>query len=90
MGTFMDFYDVAMNRTANGLSAADLQAIRRLLPLQNLWFLRRAINAAQGEIAEGLDLNGATSGTFAGRALETRPLPSSTARGGTGTGQVVQ
>lgn len=90
VGAFVDAYDVLYNRTAGGLSAADLQAIRRLLPLQNLWWLRRAINAVQGETAEALDLQGAEPLTFGERLVETKPLPGSVERGGTGTGQLVQ
>jgi hypothetical protein len=89
IGTLVDTYDVLYNRTAKGLSASDLQALRRLLPLQNLWWLRRGINAVQGETAEALELEGATSATFLSRALDTRALPSTTARGGTGTGQQI-
>jgi hypothetical protein len=90
VGALIDASEMFFNRSKNGISANDLQMIRRLIPLNQIWWLRRAINATQGEIAEGLDLAGATPGTFAGRALETQPLRSSTARGGTGTGQVVQ
>jgi len=90
VGSFVDLYDVLYNRTANGLSARDLQAIRRLLPLQNLWWLRRAINAVEGETAEAMGLAGATPQTFGERAVETKPLPGAAERGGTGTGQLVQ
>jgi len=89
-GLLADAYDILFNRTADGLSAADLQALRRLLPLQNLWYLRRAINALEGETAEALGLEGATADTFLGRAARTDALASSTVRGGTGTGAVVQ
>ena len=64
VGSFVDLYDVLYNRTQGGLSAADLQAVRRLLPLQNLWWARRAINALEGETAEALDLKGAEPMTF--------------------------
>ena len=90
VGTFVDAYDVLYNRTQGGLSAADLQAFRRLLPGQNIWWLRRAINALEGETAEALGLEGAEPMTFGARAAETRPLPGAAHRGGTGTGQLVQ
>lgn len=90
VGTLTDAYDVLFNRTQNGLSARDLQALRRLLPLQNLWWLRRAINAAEGEAAEAMNLEGATEQSFGERMLETQPLPAATARGGTGTGLVTR
>ncbi len=60
------------------------------MPLQNLWWLRRAINALQGETAEALDLRGAEPMGFGARVAETKPLPGSVERGGTGTGQLVQ
>lgn len=90
VGTFVDTYDVLMNRTRNGLSAADLQAVRRLLPLQNLWWMRRAINALEGEAAEAMNLEGALPMSFGERVAETKPLASTTARGGTGTGTLQQ
>lgn len=90
VGTFVDTYDVLYNRTQGGLSASDLQAIRRLLPLQNLWWARRAINALEGETAEALELRGATPMTFGARVAETKPLPGAAERGGTGTGQLAQ
>jgi hypothetical protein len=86
LGTLGDAYDVGMNRTANGLSARDLQAIRRLLPFQNLWYLRRAINALEGETAEALNLPGADQATFIERMKRTDALLPSGQRGGTGTG----
>jgi len=90
VGSFVDAYDVLYNRSQGGMSARDLQAVRRLLPLQNLWWLRRAINALEGETAEALGLEGATAQTFAERMVETRPLPATAERGGTGTGQFAQ
>lgn len=90
LGTLGDAYDLAFNRTANGMSARDLQLLRRLTPWQNVWWLRRAINALEGEAAEAMDLKGADVSTFGERFLETKPLLSTTERGGTGTGQVVQ
>ena len=90
VGTFTDLYDVLYNRTAHGLSAADLQAIRRLMPMQNLWWMRRMINALEGETAEALGLPGATSQGFGERMAETVPLAATARRGGTGTGQLQQ
>jgi hypothetical protein len=90
VGFLADLYDIGMNRTQGGLSASDLQAIRRNLPLQNLWYLRRAINAMQGELAEGLDLKGADHDTFLHRLVRTDPMLPAGQRGGTGTGRVAQ
>lgn len=89
-GLGQDAIELIFNRTANGMSAADLQMLRRLLPYQNVWFLRRAINALEGEAAEGLNLAGADAATFGERLLETAPLMATEQRGSTGTGQVAQ
>jgi hypothetical protein len=89
-GTLGDAYDFSMNRTANGMSASDLQLMRRMLPFQNLWYLRRGINALQGETAEAFDLPGADAKAFGERLTETRALLPTGKRGGTGTGQVIQ
>jgi hypothetical protein len=90
LGTISDAYDLTFNRTADGMSANDLRLLRRLLPYQNVWWLRRAINALEGETAEALDLKGAETRTFPDRFLETSPLLPATERGGTGTGRVAQ
>jgi hypothetical protein len=90
IGTLADAYDLAFNRTADGMSAKDLQLLRRLLPYQNVWWLRRAVNALEGETAEALNLEGADTSSFGERFLETKPLLPSSERGGTGTGQLVQ
>jgi hypothetical protein len=74
VGTAFDAYNVLMNRTQNGLSAKDLQAMRRLLPFQNLWWLRRAINAIEGETAEALHLAGSSQATVVERATRTDRL----------------
>ncbi len=89
LGTVADAYDLAFNRTANGVSARDLHMLRRLAPYQNLWWMRRAVNALEGETAEALDLQGAQPGTFTERFMETKPLLPTEQRGGTGTGQLV-
>lgn len=89
-GTGQDAIELFFNRTANGMSASDLHLLRRLLPYNNLWYMRRAINALEGETAEALNLKGAEVGTFGERFLETSPLLPSGERGTTGTGQLVQ
>jgi hypothetical protein len=89
VGAASDAYDFLFNRTANGMSANDLHLLRRMLPYQNLWWLRRAINALEGETAEQLDLKGAQSKPFGQRVMETTPLLPPGQRGGTGTSDVV-
>jgi len=90
LGTAGDAYDLAMNRSADGMSARDVQLLRRLAPWQNVWWLRRAINATEGELSEAMGLDGASTQTFGERYLETKPLLPSGERGGTGTGTLVQ
>jgi hypothetical protein len=89
-GTLGDAYDFSMNRTANGMSANDLQLMRRLLPFQNLWYLRRAINAVQGEVAEASGMPRSDARAFADRFGASRALPGVVERGGTGTDRVAQ
>lgn len=74
VGAIMDTWDVAYNRTAGGLSASDLHALRRLLPYQNVWWLRREINALEGELAEGLDLKGADVASLGERIARTEAM----------------
>ncbi len=90
IGTFGDLYDLVFNRTADGMSARDLHLLRRLLPYQNLWYLRRAINALEGEAAEAMDLQGAELTSFGERVTRTVPMLPTSERGPTGTGQLVQ
>lgn len=90
LGTGADFYDLVMNRSVNGINAKDAHMLRRLIPLNQVWWLRRGVNALEGETTEALGLAGATTDTFANRAMSSRPLLPSTQRGGTGTGQIVQ
>jgi len=88
VGTFADAYDILYNRSANGLSARDLHAVRRLIPMQNIWWLRRSINALEGETAEAMGLEGATTQSFGERLMETAPLKPTAERGATGTGSL--
>jgi hypothetical protein len=87
LGLAGDVYDFAMNRTEDGISARDLHMLRRMLPFNNAWMLRRQINALEGEAAEALDLRGADSDDFLGRIVRTDAVLPSGQRGGTGTGK---
>lgn len=88
LGALNDTYDFAFNRTQGGMSARDLHMLRRMLPWNQVWWLRREINALEGELAEGFGLEGADSSSFAERALRTDAMFASGQRGGTGTGLV--
>lgn len=85
LGALNDAYDFAFNRTEGGMSAADLHMLRRMLPYNQVWWLRREINALEGELAEGLDLKGADTSTFAERMMRTDVMLAAKKRGGTGT-----
>lgn len=74
LGAVNDAYDFAFNRTAGGISASDLHMLRRMLPYQNVWWLRREINALEGELAEGLDLKDADNATFVQRLVRTNAV----------------
>lgn len=89
LGAANDLYDFAFNRTEGGLSASDLHMLRRMLPYNNVWWLRREINALEGELAENLDLKGADTATFAQRMMRTDAVLAAKKRGGNGV-QVAQ
>jgi hypothetical protein len=89
LGAAGDVYDFAFNRTEGGLSAADVHMLRRMLPYNNVWWLRREINALEGELSESLDLKGADTATFAQRMMRTDAVLAAKKRGGTGM-QVAQ
>lgn len=76
VGALGDTWDVLYNRTQGGISASDLHALRRILPYQNVWWLRREINALEGELAEGLDLKGADAASFGERFARTEAMHS--------------
>lgn len=54
--------------------AADIYRFRKLLPYQNLFFLRRLVNAMEGEFSEAIGAEGAGSKSFTQRATETKEL----------------
>lgn len=86
LGFAGDVYDFAMNRTQGGMSASDLHMLRRMLPYNNVWYLRREINALEGEVAEALDLQGADIASPFERVSRTDALIPAAERGGTGVG----
>lgn len=50
---------------------ADLHALRKMLPYQNLFYLRRVINALEGSLGQSLDLEGAPKGSFSDQIVTT-------------------
>lgn len=72
VGAMGDAFSI-LPRVADGtVSSADLHAIRRLIPYNQLWFARKAIDALEGETAEALDLKGAEPASFTERLTGTR------------------
>lgn len=53
------------------VSAKDAHQVRKMLPLQNLFYIRRLVNALEGEFSEAIGAEGATDATFWDRATET-------------------
>jgi hypothetical protein len=61
-----------LSDTDNGLSQKDIHNLRKaLVPLQNVFYLRRIVNALEGEMGEALGAEGATSDEFVNRILKT-------------------
>jgi hypothetical protein len=56
------------------LKQQDLYRFRKLLPYQNLFYLRRLVNALEGEFGESVGASGAGSKGFIDRATETKDL----------------
>lgn len=56
-----------------GLTSSDVHRVRQLLPGQNLFYLRRLVNAVEGETAESLGVEDATSQSFGERVVTTQP-----------------
>lgn len=56
------------------VKAADIYRLRKLLPYQNLFYLRRVINMLEGEFGEFVGADGATSQSFGDRLVETKDL----------------
>jgi hypothetical protein len=73
-GAFTEIYGAISDATGpEGIQAKSFHQFRKLLPLQNLFWWRRAVNALEGEVAEAVGAEGATNQTFAERVVETQP-----------------
>ena len=69
-GTTTDIMKTIPEITDLGLKQADVHKLRKLLPLQNIFYLRRIINALEGEVGEVLGAEGATTKSFVDRLTE--------------------
>lgn len=58
---------------APGISASDWHRMRKMAPFQNYAPIYRAVNAAEGEVAEFFGAEGATNDTFLNRLTESKP-----------------
>lgn len=56
------------------MKAADIYRFRKLFPYQNLFYLRRLVNAMEGEFSESVGADGAGSKSFGERLTETKSL----------------
>ncbi len=57
-----------------GVKSSDVYRFRKLLPYQNLFYLRRLVNALEGEFSENIGAQGAGSKTLGERATEMKEL----------------
>ena len=73
-GTGLDTVAGALKGFLDGdLEQKDIERFRRLLPAQNLFYVRRLFNAIEGETGEMLGAEGATTRTFKQRLEEEKP-----------------
>jgi hypothetical protein len=56
------------------VKASDVYRFRKLMPYQNLFYLRRLINALEGEFSEGVGASGAGVKSLPERVTETKEL----------------
>lgn len=63
--------------TDGHVSAKDIHKLRQLIPFQNVFYLRRIINALEGSTAEAVGADGADRKSFADRVTETAPVEKS-------------
>lgn len=73
MGTISATGLAVQGVAADGLTHADVHKIRKLLPYQNLFYLRRAINLLEGETADALGAVETRGRQAPGAAVATLP-----------------
>jgi hypothetical protein len=73
-GTGIDTVLGSLGGFADGtLEQKDVERFRRLLPAQNLFYIRRLFNAIEGEMGEALGAEGAATKSFTDRLTEEVP-----------------
>jgi GNAT superfamily N-acetyltransferase len=73
LGTATEAYATIAGLTDLGIKQQDLHRLRMMMPMQNVFYLRRIINALEGEAGQAVDAEGATGGSFVDRVTETTP-----------------
>jgi hypothetical protein len=71
IGTVTQAYKTVSGITDLGVTQKDLHALRQMIPLQNLFYLRRLINGLEGETGEAFGAAGSTHETLAERVTKT-------------------
>jgi hypothetical protein len=72
VGTLDDAAAAVQGAFQDGTSQKDISRLRRLLPGQNLFWLRRLVNAIEGEVGEAIGAEDATAQTLAERFTHTK------------------
>jgi hypothetical protein len=73
-GTGVDTVLGTAKAIANGeYEQKDIEKLRRLMPAQNLFYIRRLFNAIEGEMGEATGAEGATTEDFWDRVQKTEP-----------------
>jgi hypothetical protein len=73
-GTGLDTVLGSLSGFADGtLEQKDVERFRRLLPAQNLFYIRRLFNAIEGEVGEAIGAEGATTQDFTDRLTDEVP-----------------
>jgi hypothetical protein len=65
--------DWTSNMLTGGIDQKDVERTRRLLPFQNVFWLRQLFNAVEGEIGEAINAEGSTTRDFTDRLTEMKP-----------------
>jgi hypothetical protein len=79
-GTAQDLYDTVRNSFTEGgqfdpsVKASDIYRFRKLLPYQNLFYLRRLVNMMEGEFSEAVGVEGAGTKSAGERLTEMQGL----------------
>jgi hypothetical protein len=72
MGTVGSLGSTIHHMRTAGASAADIHRLRLMLPFQNVWYLRRLIDGAEGDFSDLINAKGATHQTTMQHILQDR------------------